>query len=155
MYVSWTEQSGGILFRSSPDGGFTWSPPTSSAALKLSPSGGVAAYPLMAEYGQYVYVVWSQTPKASEPAQIYLAVSSTSGGSFSPAILVDSDASVAQVTPVIAAWGNDVYVAWTQGSQSWVASSINNGGSFGTPFEILHYARATTSSRWYICVRHS
>jgi hypothetical protein len=136
VYVSWTEQSGGILFRSSSDGGSTWSPPTSSAALKLSSSGGVASYPLMAEYGSYVYVVWSQTPKASEPAQIYLAVSSNSGGSFSPAILVHSDASIAETTPVIATWGSTVYVAWIQSSQSWVASSTNNGASFGTPFEI-------------------
>ena len=77
VYVSWTEQSGGILFRAGSDGGSSWSPPTSSPALKLSPSGGVASYPLMAEYGQYVYIVWSQTPKSSEPAQIYLAVSGT------------------------------------------------------------------------------
>jgi len=131
VYVSWTEQSGGILFRASSNGGTSWNPPTSSAALKLSLKGGVASYPLMAEYGSYIYVVWSQTPKSSSPAQIYLAVSSNNGGSFSTAILVDSDSTVAQTTPVIAAWGSTVYVAWAQNSQSWLASSTNNGASFG------------------------
>ncbi len=131
IYVAWTEQSGGILFRSSPNSGSTWNPPTTSAALKLSPGKGVASYPLIADYGSYVYVVWSQTPKASEPAQIYLAVSSNNGGGFSPAILVDSDSTVAQTTPVIAAYGSTVYVAWIQNSQSFVASSTNNGASFG------------------------
>jgi len=135
VYVSWSEESGGILFRSSNNSGSTWSPPTASAALILSPKGGVASYPLMTDYGAYVYVVWSQTPSSSEPAQIYLAVSSNYGVSFSPAILVDSDSSVAQITPVIAAYGSNVYVAWSQSSESFVASSTNNGASFGTPLE--------------------
>ena len=133
VYVSWTEGGKGIFFRVSPDGGTTWNPPTTSSALKLSPKGGVASYPLMAEYGSFVYVVWSQTPKASEPAQIYLAVSSNNGANFSSAITVASDPTVAQITPVIAAYGSTVYVAWAQSSHSYVASSVNNGASFGAP----------------------
>ena len=135
VYVSWTEQSGGILFQSSPDERVYLESSHFFCRVEIESLRRRCSLSFDGQVpGQYVYVVWSQTPKASEPAQIYLAVSGPSGGSFSPAILVDSDASVAQVTPVIAAWGNDVYVAWTQGSQSWVASSINNGGSFGTPF---------------------
>ena len=38
IYVAWTEQSGGILFRASPDGGVTWSPPLTSSGLKISPA---------------------------------------------------------------------------------------------------------------------
>jgi len=150
VYVAWTEQSDGIFFRSSPNGGSTWNPPTTSAALHLSPSDGVANYPLIAEYGSYVYVVWSQTPKASEPAQIYLAVSSNKGVSFSSAILVDSDSTVAQTTPVIAAYGSTVYVAWSQSSESWVASSTNNGASFGTPLEYstLHEPQLAASGNY-------
>lgn len=150
VYVAWTEEDNGILFRSSPNGGSTWNPPTTSAALKLSPKGGVASYPLMAEYGSNVYVVWSQTPKSSEPAQIYLAVSTNNGVSFSPAILVYSDSTVAQVTPVIAAWGTTVYVAWAQGSDSYVATSTNSGASFGAPFEYstLHEPQLAASGSY-------
>lgn len=150
VYVSWTEQGGGILFRSSPDGGTTWNPPTTSPALKLSAKGGVASYPLMAEYGSNVYVVWSQTPKSGEPAQIYLAVSMNNGVSFSPAILVDSDPAVAQLTPVIATWGTTVYVAWSQSSHSYVAASTNSGASFGASFEYstLHEPQLAASGSY-------
>lgn len=131
VYVTWTESSRGIYFRESSNGGDTWTPPTTSTALRLSTSGGVASYPLMAAYGNYVYVVWSQTPAASEPAQIYIAVSSNNGVSFSAPAAVDSDPSVAQITPVIATWGSTVYVGWSQSSESYLATSTNNGASFG------------------------
>jgi hypothetical protein len=136
VYVSWTESGKGIYFRESPDGGSTWVPATTSTALRLSATGGVASYPLMADYGSYVYVVWSQTPKLSEPAQIYIAVSSNNGVSFSSAALVYSDSSVAEITPVIAAWGSTVYVAWVQGKATYVAASTNNGASFGAETKI-------------------
>jgi hypothetical protein len=130
VYVSWTEASRGIFFRQSSDGGSTWNPPTTSSALKLSSSGGVASYPLMAEYGSNVYVVWSQTPSSSKPAQIYIAVSTNNGASFSAAKLVDADPSIAQLTPVIAAYGTTVYVAWSQNSASFLASSTDSGTTF-------------------------
>jgi hypothetical protein len=147
VYVSWTEEGRGIYFRQSPNGGLTWNPPLSSTALKLSPGGGVASYPLMADYGTNVYVVWSQTTGSSEPAQIYLAASTNNGLSFSSPILVDSDPGVAQLTPVIAAYGTTVYVAWSQNSASFVASSTNNGTSFGgaTEYSFQHEPQLAAS----------
>lgn len=139
IYVTWTQLDEGIYFRVSNDTGSVWFPPVSLEATRLSNKLGVASYPLMAAYGSYVYVVWSQTPKEDEPAQIYIAVSSDNGYSFSTAAFVDNDASVAQLTPVIATWGSDVYVAWSQDSHSYVAASTNNGASFGTPFEYSTY----------------
>ena len=41
VYVAWTERSGGIRFRESPNGGLTWVPPLSKPALKISNPGDI------------------------------------------------------------------------------------------------------------------
>ena len=111
VYVVWTEKSHGIQFRSSPDEGSTWNPSLSSAPLRISPTvGGTSNYPLMAAYGSYVYVVWTQTTSTNKVSQIYFASSSDSGVAFNPAIIVDTNPTTAASTPVIAAYGNYVYV---------------------------------------------
>lgn len=135
VYVAWTEGSKGILFRSSPDNGTTWNPPLTSPATRLSPKGGTAQYPLMAAFGSDVYVVWSQSSSSGSNLQIYIAASTNYGATFSPALLVDSSPSTAETTPVVAAYGSTVYVAWSANSSSMIAASANNGASFGPPFQ--------------------
>jgi hypothetical protein len=134
VYVSWTEGGNGILFRTSADNGTTWSPPLNSSGLKLSPKGGTTQEPLMAAFGSDVYVVWSQTSKSDPTLQVYIATSTDFGVTFSPAVLVDPSPYTPEITPVVAAYGSTVYVAWSANAQSVVAASTNYGASFGAPF---------------------
>jgi hypothetical protein len=92
IYVAWAEQSAGILFRASPDGGSTWSPPVSSLGLRLSPAGGVASAPLISANGTHVYVVWAQT--VNKISQVFFAASSNFGASFSAAVQLTKGTSV-------------------------------------------------------------
>ena len=124
VYAVWTEEAHGIWFRVSTDGGQVW-----SSAIRLSPTGnGAPDFPLMTAIGTDVYVVWSQK------ASIYIAASTTSGASFSTAIIVSGTIASSQ-TPVVAAYGNDVYVAFDGGGHSYVTASSNNGVTWTSPFE--------------------
>lgn len=134
VYVTWTEGSRGIFFRESPDNGTTWSPPLTSVALKLSPRGGTTQAPLITASGSDVYVVWSQTSSSGGSLQVYVVASSNFGATFTPATLVDPSPLTSEVTPVIASYGSTVYVAWSANGTSVVASSTNNGQTFGAPF---------------------
>jgi hypothetical protein len=149
VYVAWTEGSGGIKFRASTDGGVTWTPPTTSAATKISTSSGCtgsAAFPVMFTQFQSstdVAVAWSQG------GQICAAVSTNNGGTFNKAHLSVSPSS-GGITPAIAASGSDIYVTWYQTTPScpvtkyvpansgciWVSTSTNDGASWGTPVEL-------------------
>ena len=133
IYVAWTEQSGGILFRASPDGGVTWSPPLTSSGLKISPA-GVAGAPLISANGTHVYVVWSQT--VNKVAQVFFAASSNFGVAFAPAVELTTGTSGAN-TPVVASWGTTVYVAYDNisTSESYVLASTRAGaaGSWTKP----------------------
>jgi hypothetical protein len=149
VYVAWTEGSGGIKFRASSNGGVTWTPPTSSAATTISTGSGCtgsAAFPVMFTQFQNstdVAIAWSQG------GQICAAVSANNGGTFAKAHLSISPSS-GGITPAIAANGSDIYVTWYQASPScpvtiyvpagnsciWVATSTNNGTSWGKPVEL-------------------
>lgn len=111
VYVSWTEEARGIKFRSSQNGGVTWNPPLDLPALTLSLAGGITQYPLMLDNGSNVYVVWSQGENAST-MEIYEATSTNYGLNFSTPVQLTSG-SGGYITPVIASWGNDIYVAYT------------------------------------------
>lgn len=128
-----------MYFRASSNGGSSWTPSLGSSGMKLSSPGGVASYPIVYATGSDVYVVWSQS--VSKVLQIFFAASTNSGGSFSKAIqLTRGSSSNGFVTPVIAASGSDVYVAYTaQGKNSYVMASDKNGaaGSWTSPF---HYS---------------
>ncbi len=146
IYVAWTEEIHGIYLRSSLDGGSTWNPPLASPATLLSikhKGYGVAGYPIVYANASDVYVVWSQTVNTSgvNVLQIFIAVSTNSGASFSPAVQLTSGSSVnGWITPVLAASGPNVYVAYTgNGKNSYVTWSNNYGaaGSWSTP---LHFA---------------
>jgi hypothetical protein len=129
VYVAWTEESHGIFIRVSSNGGATWAP-----AIKLSPKGGTASYPVITANGSYVYVAWSQT--VSKVGQIFFAASSNYGATFSPAIDVDTNTSQTSITPVLAGYGSDISVAWTNNGPSYVRSSTDNGVTWGPAFNI-------------------
>jgi hypothetical protein len=133
VYVVWEEGAKGVFFRSSPDNGTTWSPALTSPALRLS-SKGTAQAPLMAAFGPNVFVTWAQTSGIGTQLQVYLATSTNFGISFGTAIAVDPNSSASEITPTIAATGSAVYVAFSANSTSLVATSTNNGTSFGPSF---------------------
>jgi hypothetical protein len=133
VYIAWTESSRGIIFRSSPDGGVTWSPPLNNPGLRISPKGGVAGPPLISANGTNVYVVWSQTI-GNTGYQVMEGSSLNSGASFNPAVQITSGSPTGGwVTPVIASWGNNVYLAFvdSETTQSYVVVSTNAGQSWG------------------------
>ncbi|MDA4129133.1 MAG: glycoside hydrolase [Thaumarchaeota archaeon] len=143
VYVVWTEGSGGIMFRSSPDGGSTWSPLLTSPAMKLSNKGGTTQYPLMSVNGSNVYVVWSQT--INKVLQVFEATSNNSGSSFGkPVQLTFANTAGGYITPVIASWGSNIYVAYVNASNqaSYVTCSTKAGvsGSWSPafPFSTFH-----------------
>src|SRR5579862_1138588 len=61
VYVVWTEESHGVYFRLSADGGSYWWPSLTVQGLRLSPTGGTTSYPVITANGSNVYVAWSQT----------------------------------------------------------------------------------------------
>ena len=128
VYVAWSESSHGIWFRMSSNGGGAF-----GKAIEISPTTGTAQFPLIVALGTDVYVTWAQTISTGV-LQIFFAASTTSGSSFSAAKVVDNTPTTADITPVLAAAGNDVYVAYDAAGSSAVVSSTNNGGNFGTPF---------------------
>ena len=131
--MAWTEEDHGIFFRASSNDGGSWSPPLSSPGLRISPHGGVASYPIVFALGNYVYVTWSQS--VNKQLQVFFAASSNNGASFSKAIQLTSGVSKnGFITPVIAAAGSNVYIAYTgNGKNSYVVWSNNNGATWHGP----------------------
>jgi hypothetical protein len=126
VYVAWSEGAKGLMFRESPNGGLTWVPPLSAHALNLASGKGNTA-PLLSANASNVYVVWSEN--FGGIAQIMEATSTNYGQNFSAAVQV-SQGYYSALTPVIASWGNNVYVAWTSGSNSYLSCSSNAGASW-------------------------
>jgi hypothetical protein len=133
VYVVWSEGSGGIRFRASPDGGVTWVPPTTSRALKIST--GLGTGPLISANGSNVYVVWSQ--KVGGVSQVFIVTSTNFGSSFNAPVQLTTGTSGAD-TAVVASWGNTVYVAYDNIAltTSYVLSSTSAGasGTWTAPF---------------------
>lgn len=131
VYVVWVQNTTGLEFRESPDGGATWSPPLSSPPLDLS-LGGYSGAPLLSADGSNVYVVWPEVFDGG--AQIMEATSTNYGQSFNWTISLTSGNS-SNITPVIASWGDNVYVAWSAGTYSFLSCSNDSGapGSWTSP----------------------
>jgi len=175
VYVAWTEGSKGVFFRESSNGGVTWVPPVTSPALKLSPKGGVAAFPVMFTEFQSVtsgdvYVTWAQTvtqTNGSKILQIFVAASTNNGQSFKTTQLSHNSTN-SQNTPAIGAAGSNVYVAWFSAKLSYqspggiyVASSANNGQTWSSPKDIYPLSTngeaeiVATGSNVYVMVDQS
>ncbi|MDA4130159.1 MAG: hypothetical protein OK457_05275, partial [Thaumarchaeota archaeon] len=144
VYAVWTERSGGIKFRASPDGGVSWGPPLNKPALTISSPGGTSQYPLMSANGSSIYVVWAQTIGRTG-LQIMEATSTNAGVSFrKPVQLTFGSPTGGFIGPVISSWGKNVYIAYdnnTGGQHSFVTCSSNAGalGSWTHPFQFGVY----------------
>jgi len=155
VYVAWTEGSKGIFFRESTNGGVTWVPPLTSSALKLSPKGGVAAFPVMFTQFQSVtsgdvYVTWAQTvtqSNGSKILQVFVATSTNNGQSFTTTQL-SHNSTHSQNTPAIGADGSNVYVAWFSGRNATARGSIylsysnNNGATWSSATDAINPSSA-------------
>jgi len=134
VYVAWEEASHGVWFRWSTNNGLDW-----STALRLSSPGGVAQYPIVYALGSDVYVVWAQS--VSNVLQIFFAASTTNGTSFSPAQQLTSGSSTnGFITPVIAASGSDVYLAYTANGKNSYVLANDNYGAAGSWTPAFHYS---------------
>ncbi len=157
VYVVWTERSGGIKFRSSPDGGMTWNPPLTKPALRISSAGGTSQYPLMSANSSNVFVVWAQTIGATG-LQIMETTSLNSGASFGAPVQLTTGSPVGgYIGPVISSWGNNVYVAYTNSSNNqhaFVTCSANAGarGSWTKPllYGVYHEAQIYAQGGKYV-----
>jgi hypothetical protein len=146
VYVAWTEESNGIYFAQSSNGGKSFGSP-----IKISNSGGTTQFPVMVTGDGYenftagdVYVAWAQT--VSGTLQIFAAVSTNNGTSFVTKQLSTGGG----ITPALAASGSEVYVTWYQQTSCpvtplnpsptegciYVDSSSNNGSKWITPVEL-------------------
>ncbi|MFI5420389.1 MAG: sialidase family protein, partial [Nitrososphaerales archaeon] len=95
------------------------------SATRLSSRGGTASYPGIAANGTNVYVAWSL--KISNGSQIYFRASTDFGNTFSPQQVIDLNSTLSAITPVLAASGSNVYIAWSAGTKSYERSSNNSG----------------------------
>ncbi len=134
VYVVWTEGNRGIFFRASPDNGTTWSPPLSSAPLKLNVGTLGTQYPVISANGSNVYVTWTNGISGSQP-QLFFTASTNYGITFSTPIQITTGIN-GSITPVISSWGNVVYVAYDQNANSYVIGSSDGGVHWTSPFHV-------------------
>jgi len=136
--IAWTDSRNGdpdIYFRHSVDNASSWEPeqPVSddvTSADQYEPA-------ICADGSGMVYVAW--TDRRNGNPDIYAAAGTEAAPdiAFSASVRVDDDAGTAQATePSIAAYGADVYVAYTdqrdRNQEIYVATSIDSAVSFTT-----------------------
>ena len=94
----------------------------------------LSAEPKIAAVGNNVYIVWEDY--SSGIGEIFFAVSTDNGVNFSTPINLSNNAGQSQF-PVIAANGNQVYIAWEDDSSGdadiFFAVSNDSGATFSTP----------------------
>jgi hypothetical protein len=114
---------------------------------RITTNTGLSAYPSTAAVGSYVYVAWQDNTPVSgsgSAAEIWMRVSSNTGGSFGSAIRISTNTG-SSMDPSVAASGSYVYVAWDDNTlvsgsggsfEIWMRVSSNNGASFGSAIRI-------------------
>jgi len=119
VYVTWTDKSGGIYFKTSPNDGATWNP-----TVRVG-SGG--QYPIMSASGNDVYIVWASNG-------INFVASTNNGATWTKSVKL---ASSGAITPYIASDSSVVSVVYlsTVGGGSNVTSSTDGGKTWTKPFQ--------------------
>jgi len=134
VYVVWTDDIFGnteTLYRRSTDGGATFGP-----AINLSNNAGFSEDPAIAVSGNNVYVVWSDDSFGN--SDILFKRSLDSGASFSTDSTNLSENTASSIRPAISAFGNNVYVVWSDNSglsgnlDILFKRSLDSGASFST-----------------------
>jgi len=134
VYVAWSEPVAGnandILFRRSTGGGVAFDP-----VVNISNNSGLSRFPTMAADGLKVWLAWKDGTPLND--DILFARSADAGSLFEPTLNLSNNAT-GSVDPVVAARGNNVYVAWSDvppGAASnlrdiYVTTSVDLGFSF-------------------------
>jgi hypothetical protein len=129
IHVAWLDVQvdgamprGEVYYQRSTAGGTSWSTP-----LRLSTGNGLAAYPKIALFGPYVYVVW-HTQSAGTTATSYITRSTNQGATFTAPTVITTEHSP---VPAVAANGSGVHVVFT-GSDNEIRSksSIDFGATW-------------------------
>jgi len=149
VYVIWSESSGaatdGYYLRYSNDFGVTFGAPRNLTTLFGVPPFGNCA---MAASGNNVLL--SCTQSVSGNNEIVVARSNDNGTTFSSPQNVSLSPSSVSVKSRIAASGSNVYVAWEEGigaaSEIFLARSVDNGVSFGTPTNMSNAVGSSISA---------
>ncbi len=150
VYVVWQDNTTGtdnIWFTASNNTGqnFNFVPPTNLAAISCTgcSSSRASANPRIAVSNNNVYVAWWEyTNNQATKWDVFYALSNNNGKTFT---VTNLSGTTAGSDPVIAAAGNDVYVAWldsSSGDNVFLKASTTGGaiGSFGTSQNLSNLA---------------
>lgn len=137
VYAVWADNSPGnreILFSRSTDDGTNF-----EAIQNLSNDDSDSHNQEMAAYGDNVYVIWLDR-NMEENSRILLRASSDGGASFGETVEISSIADIGSF-PKVAAYGNDVYVAWNvigsgMDEGLYFAKSSDGGSTFRNPIKL-------------------
>src|SRR3989304_5434884 len=142
VYVVWQEgpaATSEILFRASTNNGASFGSPIPLSITPLTP----ASVLQITAADSNVYVVWK------DDTQIHFAASTNNGASFGSTVNL-SPVPANPFLPQVAAVGNNVYVAWHNGTGTAVdilfRSSTNSGASFGTTINLSGTAGVTSNT---------
>jgi hypothetical protein len=138
LYIVWQDYSNhDVFFRASTNNGATFG---STVNLSMDPHSSNS--PQIAAAGNNVYVVWGDitegTGSGIDQTRLFFRASTNNGGSFGSVKVISPG--VEDISPQIAAAGNNVYIAGDDGSEDrteiFFIRSTNNGGSFSSPISI-------------------
>gem|GEM_PF-3924694 len=145
IFLVWSdehEETTGIFFSKSTDGGETFGEP-SAISSEMDYSDG----PVVATDGANIYVVWTYH-QAGKNDDILFSKSTDGGTTFTPPQNISND-SGNSVSPSIVTNGTDVFVAWTDShvnsSYILLAKSTDGGETFGEPQNISDNAGFASS----------
>lgn len=156
VYVLWIGSANGVtagavLFKTSSDGGNTFSNTTSIS------SNGIASKPEMSISGNNVYVVWYNSTLTNSNVtddQILFTRSTNNGAHFNSPINLSNNPSSFSSRPQVEASGKNVYVAWLESgpnhtlniANTYFARSVDDGATFSTPIRLSNNVAANNYS---------
>ena len=152
VYVLWVGSANGVtagavLFKTSNDGGSTFSNTTSLSST------GIASKPEMSISGNNVYVVWYNSTLTNGNViddQILFTRSTNNGAHFSSPVNLSNNPNSFSSRPQIDASGKNVYVAWLESgpnhtlniADTYFARSVDAGATFNTPIKLSNNVAA-------------
>jgi hypothetical protein len=130
--------TGFIVFAQSGNEGVNWS---GLALTSTTPNTGL---PKIASFGSHIYVVWYAQDTASQNIQIFFMHGVRNGTEIqwsAAQVISDTPTGGDAVFPSVAAYGDQVHVAWTDTRNNGISvvyytGSQNNGTTWSTPVNI-------------------
>jgi len=147
-----------IYVANSTDGGSSFNP---SQRLNNDASFAEQARPAIAiGADRSVYIAWDDPRNGGRGRDIYFSKSTNLGGTWTPNVVVNDDAtSASQDNAVLAVDGGDLYLAWVDsrnpntGTDIYATRSTNGGASFAASVKVNDEAGAVAQSGPAIAVR--